>query len=113
MSNLKVSPEAKAYIDKLKLRVQQLTAENEELRFQIQARPRDVATMKVRTIQATSKIWKLFILIGGLLLLTGVPSLMIGIGDDRQGAVVYGVFAMFFGVLLWILGKFGKFWFHE
>jgi len=59
------------------------------------------------TIQQTAKRFKLLILLGVLGMLFGLLTIFVS-GGEGFGAVVLGS-----GLVLWLVGKIGKWWHHE
>lgn len=128
MAPIKVSPEVADHINKLKAKIARLEAENAQLRAEAEAsvelnevapargkgRPAiDTYAKKTTTVQATAKIWKLLILIGGLGLLTGICMTVGGMSSDNKSVSGFGIIATILGIGSYVVGRFGKFWFHE
>lgn len=128
MAPIKVSPEVADHIGKLKAKIARLEAENAQLRAEAEASIElsdaapvrgkgraavDAYPKKTTTVQATAKIWKLMIMLGGIGLLSGIGMTIVGLSSDKSNLAGFGVLAIAFSSLSYIAGRFGKFWFHE
>ncbi len=74
----------------------------------------ETQTSTVQTIEATGKLWKLCILLGIVLLLIGVIAIVLSFDVDSVSWlqwVARGLFLL--GLLLYIAGRIGKWWYHE
>ena len=129
---MNVSPEVKAAFDKLKSKNDALKQRNADLLAELRTlqtanaayaaevehfeppRGRIVAgRAPVQTTQATAKVWKLLILAGGVGLLIGFALVAYGLSEPRANTAAPGVLLFVVGGVVWIAGRFGKFWFHE
>lgn len=62
-------------------------------------------------IEATAKKWKLFQLIGALIVLIGMGSCMMSLSSEEGGGGTAVLFAI--GVLFLAVGSFGAWWHHK
>ena len=79
-----------------------------------------ISTKKTQTVELTAKRWKAFMLVGVLLVVLGglvvysaivrQPVLPREVFEDHRNV---GGYLIFFGVVSYVVGKAGKFWFHE
>ena len=116
---IKVPPEVKAAFDKLKAenkmlkrRVHELEVENAEL-FGRASESRPVQRSGVQVTEATSKKWKLILLLGGLGMVFGGLIALVGNATNSTGQIWFGFLLLLSSFAVWLLGRFGKFWFHE
>ncbi len=71
---------------------------------------------QVRTIEATGKKWKLIIITGWSLIIFGLFLLdfILGIFGSQIGVGTgLRVLMIVVGILMLIVGKFGKYWYHD
>jgi hypothetical protein len=127
MAPIKVSPEVADHINKLKAKIARLEAENAQLRAEAEAsielsdaapvrgkgRPAvDTYAKKTTTIQATAKIWKLLILVGGLGLLIGFFMVIGGMSAKKEAMAGFGLITTILSFVSLVVGRLGRFWFH-
>ena len=73
----------------------------------------------VQTIEATAKRWKLFIMVGAVLVVVGMivggASIANGYGGGLLNSLWQwaGIILFLVGFVLFIIGRIGKFWFHD
>ena len=74
---------------------------------------------EVQTIEATGKRWKLFIMVGAVLIVVGMivggASIATGYGGGLLNSFLQwaGIILFLVGFVLFIIGRIGKFWFHD
>ncbi len=129
---MKVSVEVKAAFDKLKSQNAALkqqnaalnqqtadliarvrTLENANAEFAAAADQFTAPARNVQTTQATAKIWKLWILAGGVGFLVGFFLFGHGLNIGNHTETAAGAAIATVGLGAWLFGRFGKFWFHE
>ena len=74
---------------------------------------------EVQTIEATGKRWKLFIMVGAVLIVVGMivggASIAGGFLNSflQWAGLVTAIILFLVGFVLFIIGRIGKFWFHD
>lgn len=72
--------------------------------------PRCGNPLKAQTVEQTSKKWKMLTLIGGILLVVGLPILIYsqaGMYSPYPAAIVAGL-----GLTMYLVARFGAWWYH-
>lgn len=72
----------------------------------------------VQTIQGTAKRWKAMVLAGWILMSAGVVLFLVSVSDIIGGEEVdfagaFSVLLMLLSVVFWVVGKAGRYWYHE
>lgn len=70
------------------------------------------AQPSTQTIQQTSKVWKLLMLIGGMLTIGGITGCILGASIQSGGFAAISSVAAFLGAGLSIVAKLCAWWFH-
>ena len=104
---------------------EKLRAECERLRAEIEDQPLPepfqftqpappvAMPRKTQTVELTAKRWKALMLIGGALTLVGGAIMFAGFCGLSPILVMGGSITTLAGALTFLIGKAGKFWFHE
>lgn len=67
---------------------------------------------KITTMQKTAKKWKVLLCLGYVFLAMGVLR-MIADAGVQNSTESPGFLGVLFGLLLWVIGRLGKWWYHE
>lgn len=71
-----------------------------------------VPERRVQTVEATGKLWKLYMLIGGTLGVVGTGIMFGGAYADSTALVVIALPLMLFGFVFYLAGRMGAWWYH-
>ena len=66
----------------------------------------------VVTVQQTAKIWKLLYVIGVVGLIVSTAATFLGLGLEAAGLTIAGVCGTVTSIAVYIIGRFGAWWFH-
>jgi len=116
MTEIKVSPGVKRAFDRLKL-------ENADLKRRLAAAENEIRVLSggpdrpgpIVTTQQTAKKWKAFSAVGVMVMLVGFVGFAIGFANqpNADGTIAAGVGLFCLGLGSYVVGRVGKFWFHE